>query len=129
MQPSAEIRWFWRDAVPPGVHEWFFSPEIVGGGRLRVDEYFVTSDKSEVGIKRRDVRPESPLGAIEIKGLVEVIEPGVKLYNGNAGLERWIKWTCSGIDLAAGCSLRVDKTRWLRKFAISEQDSRQNTAR
>ena len=88
---------------------------------MRSDEYFVSSDNSEIGIKRRDVRTESPLSVIEIKGLVDVIEPGVALYNGNAGFERWIKWTCSGIDLSAGCSLHVNKTRWLRKFSICGQ--------
>ena len=121
MQPSAEIRWFWPNNVPPRVRDWYFEAAVVGGGSLRRDEYLVGSGLTEIGIKRRDVRPGSPLRVIEIKGLVDVVEPGLDLGSGNAKMERWLKWTCPSIDFSADRSLNVDKTRWLRKFSICEQ--------
>jgi hypothetical protein len=121
LQPSAELRWFWPNTLPTEVQAWYFAAETVGGGGLRRDEYFIGSGHSELGIKRRDVRPENPTPLIEIKGLVDVIKPGLELRSGNAGLELWSKWACSGIDFSAGNSLYLNKRRWLRKFSISGQ--------
>ena len=50
MQISAEIRWFWSNALPPKLEEWFRNGTSnacpAGGGEPRVDEYLYDGVRS-----------------------------------------------------------------------------------
>jgi len=77
---SAEVRWFWRDACPEGVRDWFYggptAPAIPPAGEPseRVDRYLHAKGNTEIGIKARDARDGRP-DDVEIKGLVAVVSP------------------------------------------------------
>lgn len=116
MQVSAEMRWFWRmDEVPPRIEAWFRTPEA-SAGELRTDVYFSLNDKTELGIKRRDV--SKPGRGVEIKGLVaEVATMSVAPFTGCPQI--WTKWTTDAIDMS-GESILTKKLRYLRKFATDE---------
>ena len=110
MQVSAEIRYWWRNAAPAGLADWFSAGEFPpGGGGTRVDEYLKQPGQVELGIKRRGEKP-----GVEIKGLVALgRERTAGPFPGR--VEIWSKWTSAvlRIDPAA---IAISKQRWLRKF-------------
>jgi hypothetical protein len=130
MNISAEIRWFWRDAPPPGVREWFCDARAhgmpAGGGATRVDWYVTDPAQPELGIKRRGVpgasadpnaaRVESGSALVEVKGLV-AREFGTLAADPFSGpLELWSKWRTEALTLQDAPLIRTAKRRWLRTF-------------
>lgn len=110
---SAELRWFWRETLPPGLEQWFRSGTLTpGGGNSRDDEYLVDPLQSELGVKKR-----SGMSGIEIKGLVEVrtVLPGP--FSGRVQI--WTKWTSHVITIDHLPRIVVRKTRWVRKYDTS----------
>jgi hypothetical protein len=57
MQVSAEIRWFWRDAPPAGLEDWFRDAGVHGcpadDEETRTDVYLREPGQVELGLKRR----------------------------------------------------------------------------
>ena len=107
---SAEVRWFWRLALPPGLEQWFRSGTLVpGGGKPREDEYLVDPLEPELGVKKRSGR-----GGIEIKGLIEARTRLPEPFAGS--LQIWAKWTSHTITIDQLPRIVVRKTRWLRKY-------------
>jgi hypothetical protein len=115
MQVSAEIRWFWRDASPPSLEDWFCKADghycSAGGGGTRVDEYLRDASQVELGVKRRG----SKKGA-EVKGLVAVTWGGLAVGPFTGPVELWVKWTSEPLELNSASMVTTEKRRWLRKF-------------
>lgn len=110
MSVSAEVRWFWKDAAPHALEEWFragsFPP---GGGTPRTDEYLIDRGQRELGVKRR-----GNTGAIEVKGLVERRQPSPAPFVGRVQI--WCKWTSDALTIDRLPTLSLQKTRWIRKY-------------
>jgi hypothetical protein len=107
---SAEIRWFWRNALPPGLDAWFRNGAVPpGGGSARTDEYLFDPGQVELGVKRR-----GPQTGVEIKGLVALRSTTAPPLN--ARVQIWSKWTSQTLSLANLPTIAVRKTRWIRKF-------------
>jgi hypothetical protein len=115
MFPSAEIRWFWRDACPPQVREWFFETGLKpGAGPPRIDRYLALPNNRELGVKQRGDLP-----GLEIKGRVAVqTDPEIGRFGDR--LEIWCKWSTASSFLDAANTVAVKKTRWLRTFDASK---------
>src|ERR1017187_8316049 len=114
MQISAEIRYFWRNATPDGLEEWFrggkLQPFPAGGGESRVDEYFRDANQTELSIKRRGEE-----SGVEVKGLVAFNRKHLQLpFAGQ--VEIWAKWSSISLELGRNAIVAIDKKRWLRKF-------------
>jgi hypothetical protein len=113
---SAEIRWFWPDATPPALHDWFASIGIhgcaVGGGDddPRPDAYLRDATQQELGIKARAGK------TIEVKGLVTVVWNGLRAGPFAGPIEIWTKWTAAALTLDPRTTIETRKRRWLRKF-------------
>jgi hypothetical protein len=115
MQVSAEIRWFWRDAPPAGLQDWFRDGGgefcAAGGGQTRVDEYLLDTGQAELGIKRRGGKP-----GVEVKGLVTEGWADLDVAPFVGAIELWCKWTSEPLQLPARQTVATEKRRWLRKF-------------
>jgi hypothetical protein len=111
VQVSAELRWFWRETVPPGIEEWFGSgPFPAGGGLPRDDEYVVDPGQLELGLKRRGGN-----AAVEVKGLVAVAgSTSPEPYAGRPQI--WSKWTTLALPIEQLPRIAVRKVRRLRKY-------------
>lgn len=110
---SAELRWFWREKLPPGLEQWFRSGTLApGGGSSRDDEYLADPLQRELGVKRR-----SGKAGVEIKGLVEVRAALPEPFSGRVQI--WAKWTSHAITIDHVPRTVVRKTRWLRKYDTS----------
>ena len=118
MQISAEIRWFWRDAAPAGLEDWFTGagshPCIAGGGETRSDDYLRDIGQSELGIKRRGGKD-----GVEINGLVALIPDGLAAGPFRVEIQLWAKWTSVALGLETDSTTTVKKRRRLRKFDTS----------
>jgi hypothetical protein len=111
---SAELRWFWRNALPDGIETWFRQRPIpAGGGGSRSDEYVVDARQTELGLKKRGGGT-----AVEIKGLVAVRGPAPAPFDG--AIQIWSKWTSDVLTIDHLPRVVVHKTRWVRKFDTSE---------
>jgi hypothetical protein len=112
---SAEARWFWPSAPPPGLEEWFCSAHDTycraGGGETRVDEYLRDAGQRELGLKRRGGK-----AGVEVKGLVAVTSAGLAAGPFVGSIELWVKWTSHPLDLKQDQTIATKKVRWLRKF-------------
>ena len=116
MLVSAELRWFWRDSVPPAVEAWFREREIpAGGGKSRTDEYLVDRSQIELGLKKRGEKP-----GIEIKGLVGIRRMVAIPFDGRVQI--WSKWTSESLTIDHLTRVAVHKTRWLRKYDTAGPD-------
>jgi hypothetical protein len=114
MQNSAEVRWFWRDQVSRGIESWFRSgPFPPGGGVTRQDEYLLDLTQNELGIKSRGSK-----AGIELKGLVATIPKEIQVGAFTAHGQLWAKWTSLSLRLEGLPTVKVMKTRWLRKFHV-----------
>lgn len=122
---SAEVRWFWRDACPEEVRDWFHggptAPAIPPAAEPseRVDRYLHAKGNMEIGIKARDARDGRP-DDVEIKGLVAVVSPPDP-PSGDAAIpldqiEIWCKWKASQIVASNGILTR--KRRWMRRYEV-----------
>jgi hypothetical protein len=115
MLVSAEIRWFWRSAPPPGLEGWFCKAEShgcpAGGGRIRVDEYLRELGQVELGLKRRGGKK-----GVEVKGLLAVTWGGLATGPFAGPIELWTKWTSEQLELDSKSTVATEKQRWLRKF-------------
>jgi len=115
MQVSAEIRWFWRGAPPPGLEDWFRKADrhdcAAGGGSARVDEYLCDVNQGELGLKRRGGKK-----GVEVKGLVAVTWGGLAAAPFVGPIELWTKWSSEPLELNAHSTVATEKRRWLRKF-------------
>jgi hypothetical protein len=113
---SAEIRWFWPDAPPPALHDWFASISIhgcaVGGGDddPRPDAYLRDASQRELGIKARAGK------TVEVKGLVTVVWNGLRASPFAGPIEIWTKWSAAALTLDPTRTIETRKRRWLRKF-------------
>ena len=125
MQLSAEVRWFWRDACPPAVREWFHegptAPAIPPGGqsRERVDRYLRARGNTEIGVKVRDAR-EGHTDDVEVKGLVAVVSPPDPPAGDAAvpldQIQIWCKWKAPPVS-ASDCVV-TRKRRWMRTYMV-----------
>ena len=120
MQVSAEIRWFWKNILPPKLKEWFCNAKdntcAAGGGKPRVDEYLYDRSQIELGLKRRGGKP-----GVEVKGLVTG-KWGSLIASPFVGpIELWTKWTSEVLELNSGWTVPTEKIRWLRKFDTAKQ--------
>jgi hypothetical protein len=80
---SAEVRWFWRGALPSGLEQWFRSgTPVPGGGNSREDEYLLDPLQLELGVKNRSGRP-----GVELKGLIEVRASPPQPFSGRAQVQ------------------------------------------
>jgi len=120
MQVSAEIRWFWADAPPPGLEKWFCNATEstcpAGGGEPRRDEYLYDQSQIELGLKRRGGKP-----GVEVKGLVAAKWGDLTASPFLGPIELWTKWTSEVLELRAGSTVPIEKVRWLRKFDTAKQ--------
>src|SRR5262245_28466185 len=120
MLVSAELRWFWRDCLPPGFEQWFrnagFPP--LGGGNSRDDEYLIDAKQAELGVKLRGGKE-----GVEIKGLVENRTFLPEPFSGTVQI--WTKWTSEALTIDRLPRISVRKTRWLRKFDTSRSEIRE----
>jgi hypothetical protein len=121
MQVSAELRWFWKNAPPPGLEDWFkrarpSHPSAPGGGVVpRTDLYRRDAKQVELGIKLRGGKP-----GYEVKGLVEDLgRIDADPFVGNG--ELWTKWTVEGLRFDAEEVVATTKLRWIRKLDTSGQ--------
>lgn len=122
MYPTAEVRWFYRGELPPGVLAWFQRlGGVLGAPAARTDYYLRLADGDALGVKLRE-------GRIEIKqrqrqyGLL-------RLHQRAAGrVEGWRKWSfaLAGADsqLVGGVALDpawvgVKKERRLRVYRLT----------
>ena len=111
METTAELRYFWRNAVPAEVERWFRSGMTQGGGHTRTDHYLRDPKQTELGIKLRG--GEKP--GVEIKGLVaNTTTCALPPFAGQ--IEIWSKWTTSALDLNVAKCIALEKQRWLRRF-------------
>ena len=116
MLVSAELRWFWKDALPSGLETWFRSGQWPpGGGMPRMDEYLLDPGQSELGLKRRGANP-----GIEVKGLISVLASPVAPFVG--GVQLWCKWTSDALTIDHLSRVAVRKTRWVRKYDTSNAE-------
>jgi hypothetical protein len=122
MQITAEIRWFWKDAVPGLLDSWFRNERRhacrAGGGSTRVDEYvcaqqMCTPEHAELGMKRRDG------GGMELKGLVDGRWFSLATAPFSGPVELWCKWQADGIAPGDARLVPVEKQRWMRLFDAS----------
>lgn len=125
MFPTAEVRWFSRDRIPPHVEAWFRQREgSVEQEPGRVDHYLQLARIDSLGIKLRGDR-------IEIKRRVDQPQL-VPFHERVAGLvERYHKWSfvLSEPDRAlaratafAGSWIPVRKERQLRRYRVADDD-------
>jgi hypothetical protein len=113
---SAELRWFWKDAVPPEIERWFRSGDYPpGGGTPRVDEYLVDHDQTELGVKKRGGGK-----GVELKGLVSLGRQATSPFDGRVQI--WTKWNLDALTIDHLPRASITKTRWLRKFDTSGRD-------
>lgn len=124
MQVSAEIRWFWPNKEPTDLARWFKDQTVhnlpAGGGESRTDLYLVDPNQIELGIKSRGGK-----SGIEVKGLVSTLEPGLINPPFSGPIELWTKWSSSSLHLESDETVRIEKTRWLRKFDTSTECPRE----
>jgi hypothetical protein len=110
MLVSAELRWFWKDTLPPDLESWFragaFAP---GGGTTREDEYLFDPNEVELGVKKRGGQ-----AGIEIKGLVAVGAARPPPFPGHVQIQ--CKWTSNTLTIDHLRRVVVRKTRWLRRY-------------
>ena len=117
---SAELRWFWPEAPPAGLEEWFRSdrahPRPAGGGGTRVDRYLRDPSQAELGIKMRGGGK-----GVELKGRIG--EDGRVAAGPFRGpIELWAKWSSEAFRLPPRRLIAVEKTRWLRRFGTSGRE-------
>jgi hypothetical protein len=107
---SAEIRWFWQDDCPANLRRWFDeTPPAAGGGELRIDQYLLLTDESEISIKRREENPD-----VEIKGLVATLRNERGSFAPH--VELWCKWRVPAFAPELTGKVIVRKVRWLRTY-------------
>ena len=120
MQVSAEMRYWWADAAPSIVRDWFHAMDFPpGGGRDRDDEYLLDPDQLELGLKRRGGK-----AGVEVKGLVQLATASrIAPFTGR--VEIWTKWTSNAIRFEGAPVVLTRKTRWLRKYDTSNAACRE----
>ena len=128
MQPTMEVRWFGRAAVPADVERWFLDAELPPEREARrVDHYLVALPGDALGVKVRQGRLEPKVRAAEA-GLV-------RWHDRLAGrVEAWRKWSLrlaegdaalAAIEAGAADWLGVAKERRARHYAVTaEQPAR-----
>lgn len=122
MLHSAEIRWFFPQALPAAVLGWFSTGRDPAAEGVREDDYLLFPDCDTVGVKLRQ-------GKLEIKALLSAPRPLTLRVgqNLNGRMDQWIKWSFEDQGLKAldpalrqsGRWLRVRKERRLRKFSAT----------
>jgi hypothetical protein len=123
------MRWFWKDAVPTALSEWFHDASIHGcepggGPPPRVDVYIIGDGRGELGIKVRgtkgkgvgEIGSKPILSDVEVKGLVAFDEKGSWARPFSGPIEVWCKWSFPQMDIGANQACWVRKTRWVRMF-------------
>lgn len=125
MRYSAESRWFFNDALPAGVDDWFQEGRPVEP-ESRIDRYLVFPGCDCVGVKVRDA-DHSNGGKFEIKALIG--SPQVTRFSSKvtARTDAWVKWTSpaesslswvEAIIASEPSWLIIEKRRSLRKFSL-----------
>src|SRR4051794_10428250 len=111
MQVSAEIRWFWKDAPPTGLKDWFLSETAhgcaAGGGNTRDDKYLVDKKQVEIGIKQRGDKP-----GVEIKSLVSDKYATCSEDPFAGPIQIWVKQGTEVLEITP--TIVTTKQRWLR---------------
>jgi hypothetical protein len=110
---SAELRWFWKGALPDGLDAWFRSGSFSPGVEApRSDEYVVDTRQTELGLKKRGVSR-----GVEIKGLIAVRGRAMPPFDGCVQI--WGKWSSETLSIDHLPRRVVHKSRWLRKYDSS----------
>ena len=126
MFPTAEVRWFYRGAVPQQILAWFQrggqKPVAVSS---RVDHYLRLADGDLLGIKLRE-------GRIEIKQR-HGSAGAVRLHDRVAGqVQHWRKWSfpldeagseLPGLLVPPSSWIGVEKARRLRTYRVGGDDT------
>ena len=79
---------------------------------MRVDEYLLQTNQSEMSAKIRGERP-----GVEIKGLIAVCRSEAVPFAPD--VELWCKWSLQASALEITKKMIVQKTRWLRTYDTS----------
>ena len=112
---TAEIRWFWPGLPRADFHAWFISAgptwRAAGDCKIRIDEYLRDNDQVALGIKKRGG------GNVEIKGLFSERSTLLELAGATSAVGLWAKWS-STLVLDPANLIRLEKQRWMRKFAV-----------
>lgn len=114
MQPTTEVRWWWRGSSPREVARWFAGLRDAVRDEARVDHYLVLVNAADTGIKARAGQ------RLDIKALTERAAE-VTVVAGVVGtVEQWVKWSFplasdgpSTTDLGQPPWIRTSKSRWL----------------
>jgi hypothetical protein len=115
---TAELRWFLPGPLPAGALAWLAMEER-HRQEPRTDDYALLPGSAVVGVKLR-------AGRLEVKALAQAVGP-LRLTPAIEGLvETWGKLAVQvpdgpGLDQslhAEAVMVSIDKTRWLRRFAL-----------
>ncbi len=122
MKQSAEVRWFYRNQMPPQVMSWFCGSRLCREEAARTDHYLILRGSNEVGVKVRGGE------MFEIKARTRMPQPLLLATGASVGRQdAWVRWSLedreAAVRLAAvgtGSSewIPVTKKRWLRKFSF-----------
>ncbi len=123
MFPTAEVRWFYRGALPSTLSTWFQQgPEKPVPQPPREDYYLCLTDRDSLGIKLRE-------GKIEVKQRYQ--DHGIFHFNQQVAgqVEQFRKWSYTLADETeadnqspTGDWLGVEKERWQRAYAVTGSD-------
>ena len=91
MLETAEIRWFFKDAAPAAVRDWFAEDRDLIFEE-RTDRYLVFPGCESVGVKLRDAEPGGET-RLEVKAIRDAPEV-LNFPNGVTGrASSWVKWS------------------------------------
>lgn len=87
MEPTTEMRWWWRGSSPPEVVSWFAGFRGVVRDEARTDHYLALASDRDTGVKARAGE------RLEIKTLTQR-HRSVAVADAVVGtLEQWVKWS------------------------------------
>lgn len=116
MEPTTEVRWWWRGASPDAVDRWFSGLAGVVRDEARVDHYLLSAGDADTGIKARAGE------RLEIKTLSGREPPATIAPDVVGVVEQWVKWSFAlgpdspdedDLDRHGRPWLRTHKRRWL----------------
>jgi hypothetical protein len=131
MKWSSEVRWFYHQALPLEVKNWFCGSRLCKEEDARTDHYLLLSGSNEVGVKVRDGRK------LEIKARTAMPQPLSLETGASVGRQdTWVKWSHEDREVAARLAalegdspewLAVAKKRWIRKFRLDAAGNAEET--
>lgn len=114
MEPTTEMRWWWRGEAPAEVVDWFAGLAGAIEDEHRTDHYLLPASDRDTGVKARAGEQ------LDVKALVGRDEEVTPAAGFTGTLERWTKWTFPLAtdgpdvgDLDAAPWITARKHRWL----------------